>query len=87
MKERNLLNSQIDSIKKQIQTLELESEQMLLSHKKLSEREIMFTEFKELTREMVDNFVESIIIYNGGRMEINLKYSDEFIELQDVNNV
>jgi len=80
--ERGMLTSQIDGIEKQIQILEFEFEQILLSNTKSVEIDCTkFANFKELTREMVDNLVESVIVYNGDRMEINLKYSDEFTEI------
>lgn len=65
MTEREMIALRIDRTEKQIQALELELEQILLPQ----------TEVKKLTSEMVDNFIESVIVYNGGRMEINFKYA------------
>lgn len=75
MSEREMLTLQIDGMEKQIQELNLE----LLTQEKSAEREYTkFSEATELTCEMVDSVVEGIIVYSADRIEINLKYADEF---------
>jgi DNA invertase Pin-like site-specific DNA recombinase len=75
--EREKINTEIAMLENMLQSLEFE--QTAQNEPKLAVKKYAkFVGFAELTREMVDCLVGSIIVYNGGRAEVILKCYDEF---------
>jgi hypothetical protein len=83
--DRELLNWQIGETEKQIQALELESVRIISpTPESIGQAYMQFAGATHITREMVDCLVESIIVYNGSRIEIKLKTTDEFANIDNI---
>lgn len=77
LKRRKQINAEIAGLENKIQSLELK--QTVQTETNPAEKEYArFAGFTELTREMVDCLVSNIVVYNGGKVEVILKYYDEF---------
>ena len=50
----------------------------------LSEIAHRYSNFKELTREIIETFIEEIRVHTGGRLSITFRFQDEFEKLQQI---
>ena len=76
--EREAVNCKIADIEKQIQALELEFERLPSYTLNFVEQIYnQLSETIEITKEIVDCLVDSVIIYSADRIEIRLKTTDE----------
>ena len=93
--EREKLNAEINNLENRIKTLELEFEKNAPAP--ITQTEQKYMQFADVietiepntvwlpTQEMIDSLIDSIIVHDDNRIEINLKIEDENLPI--VNNL
>jgi hypothetical protein len=78
--ENTKFNCKIKDFETEIQALEFDLEQTVsFNPNNIEPKYMQFAESTELTREMIDCLVDSVIVYGDNRFEVKLKTSDEFL--------
>ena len=78
--ENMKFNNKIKEFESEIQTLEFALEQTVsVNSSSIEQKYMQFAESTELTKEMIDCLVDSVIVYGDNRFEVKLKTTDEFL--------